>query len=138
MSSVSPSSTAPLWDLAFLLEQLGDPSEDGEATRDLARQLARTFVASFPDNLRSLEEALATREAEPLRRVAHQIKGVCAIFAATPCVARAQRLETLAGAGDLAAALVEGEALLQVLRLLFVEIGDFAADPSRRGAERTS
>ena len=131
MSPLSPAPAAPLWDLSYLLQQLGDDSEDWE----VARELARTFVARFPESLRDLEQALATGEGERLARVAHQIKGICAIFAATPCVARAQRLEALAGAGDLETAVAEGGELLQMLRLLVVEIGNFAATPPGQGAE---
>ena len=129
--SLPPDPAAPLWDLSYLLQQLGDDSEDWE----VARELARTFVARFPESLRNLEQALATGEAELLARVAHQIKGICAIFAATPCVARAQRLESLAAAGDLETASAEGGELLQMLRLLVVEISNFAATPPEPGAE---
>ncbi|HJW03650.1 MAG TPA: Hpt domain-containing protein [Azospira sp.] len=131
MSSLPLDPAAPLWDLSYLLEQLGGDSED----LAVARELARTFVARFPESLRDLEQALATGEAALLARVAHQIKGICAIFAAAPCVARAQRLETLAGAGEMATALVEGRELLQMLRLLVVEIGNFAAGPLEPGVE---
>lgn len=129
LGSPPPAAAHPLWDVSYLLQQLGDDSEDWA----VARELARTFVARFPDSLRDLEQALAAGEAELLARVAHQIKGICAIFAAASCVARAQRLETLAGAGDLETAQVEGRELLQVLRLLVVEIDNFAANPPAPG-----
>lgn len=120
MGSVMTSAASPeQCDLSVLLRQL-----DGD--RDVARELARIFVLRFPDSLKQLDEALAAEEPELLRRVAHQIKGICALFAAGACVAQAQRIEILATEGNLASALVEGRELRQSLDLMRAEIDGFA------------
>ncbi|WP_109041229.1 Hpt domain-containing protein [Azospira sp. I13] len=99
----------------MLLEQLnGD--------RDAARDLAQAFLDNFPVMLQQLDEALAegpgeaaasageegpAGQAEALRNVVHQLKGVCAIFAADAVVARAREIEALLVAGQLAAGVAE-------------------------------
>jgi HPt (histidine-containing phosphotransfer) domain-containing protein len=100
----------------MLLEQLnGD--------RDAARDLAQAFLDNFPVMLQQLDGALAEGpgeaaagagnaeqaevQAEALRNVVHQLKGVCAIFAADAVVARAREIEALLVAGQLAAGVAE-------------------------------
>ena len=117
----------------LLLEQLnGD--------RDAARDLAQAFLDNFPVMLQQLDGALAdgpgegatgtaegggaALQAEALRNVVHQLKGVCAIFAADAVVARAREIEALLVAGELAAGVAE-------IGLWRAELDELAGDIGR-------
>jgi len=71
------------------------------------RDLAAVFIAEHPRMMAEIRTAIDAGSSPDLRRTAHTLKGSAAVFAATPTVDAAQRLEKLAEAGTLA----EAEAL---------------------------
>jgi len=68
------------------------------------RDLAAVFLAEHPRMMAELRTAIDAGSSPDLRRTAHTLKGSAAVFAATPTVDAAQRLEKLAEAGTLAEA----------------------------------
>ena len=82
----------PACNLAAALAKL-----DGDG--DLLTDLARLFVETSPQNLRSLHEAFEAGEAELIGDVAHAIKGSVRYFAADSAYDVAQQLEIISRDG---------------------------------------
>jgi HPt (histidine-containing phosphotransfer) domain-containing protein len=72
--------------------------------RELMRELASIFLATYPQWMSKLREALACRDSPALRRLAHTLKGSVAQFRADDVGRVAGRLETMGERGDLAGA----------------------------------
>jgi PAS domain S-box-containing protein len=96
--------------------------------RELLRELASIFLATYPQWMSKLREALAGRDSAGLRRLAHTLKGSVAQFRADEVGRAAGRLETMGDKGDLAGAaealtVLEGEMrrLQPVLRAFVAE-----------------
>jgi two-component system, sensor histidine kinase and response regulator len=88
-------------DAALDWDGAGAEFDNGEK---MLRDLAPLFVEECPKLLRDAREALSSGDAESLRRAAHSVKGSAAVFYAQPTMEAAQRLESLAGSGDVDAA----------------------------------
>jgi CheY-like chemotaxis protein len=84
----------------------------------LLRELAQLFLGSYPTELAAVRLACERNDLPALGRAAHAMKGSIRIFDASACEA-AQRIETLARAGDathIAAACAALETALAALR----------------------
>jgi two-component system sensor histidine kinase/response regulator len=67
-------------------------------------EIVNLFLATYPDLLSEIDEALLREDADGLRRAAHTMKGAVANFGAKTIVEQARILESLGKSGDLAAA----------------------------------
>jgi HPt (histidine-containing phosphotransfer) domain-containing protein len=83
------------------------PATDGvlsEFSNDAdMRELIEMFVGEMPERVRSLESLWRTRELEPLKRLAHQLKGAGGGYGFSPVSSAAGQLETTLNAALLAA-----------------------------------
>ncbi|HEX6974168.1 MAG TPA: Hpt domain-containing protein [Vicinamibacterales bacterium] len=79
------------------IERLGGDAE-------LARQMARVFLAQIDRLTAAVHAALAAADPEALRTAAHAVKGSAANFDAAPTVAVAAAIEQHGRSGDIAAA----------------------------------
>jgi CheY-like chemotaxis protein len=70
----------------------------------LLRELIDVFFADYPRMWRNVRDALAEGDATKLSRAAHTLKGAVGVFGAQAAHDAAERLERLAGRGDLAQA----------------------------------
>ena len=68
--------------------------------RELLCDLLSIFKREFPDQLTSLQTAVAGNDAALAARVSHTLKGMLANLAVTRAAASASRLERLARAGE--------------------------------------
>ena len=68
--------------------------------RELLCDLLSIFKREFPDQLTSLQTAVAGNDAAQAARVSHTLKGMLANLAVTRAAASASRLERLARAGE--------------------------------------
>ena len=75
---------APAFDFARALER-----ED----REILGIITPTFLSTFPRDISGLRQAMADKDLETFQRIAHSIKGTCAIFGAAPMVEVARALE---------------------------------------------
>ncbi|HEX8986817.1 MAG TPA: Hpt domain-containing protein [Rhodocyclaceae bacterium] len=87
----------PAFDRAAVLENLGGDEA-------LLAEIARIFVADWPQNEERMRRALEANDAETLRRAAHAVKGSVANFSAERAVQAARALEFAGRDGDMAAA----------------------------------
>lgn len=71
--------------------------------RKLLCDLLSIFKSEFPDQLTSLQNAVAANDTAQAARVSHTLKGMLGNLAATKPAASASRLEGLARAGQIAA-----------------------------------
>src|SRR5205823_6166320 len=101
-----------LLDRFFALNQVGgDPK--------LLREVAALFLKSCPRELAELQEAVARRDSQAVRRLAHAIKGMASPFGPGGVIKAAQDLEamgqggTLTGAEEAYTALAAGTGSLQ-------------------------
>lgn len=62
-----------------------------------------SFLASFPQELAQLQQALQQPDPVAVKRLAHTIKGNAALFGATPMVTAAAQLEKIASQAELPA-----------------------------------
>ena len=69
--------------------------------RELLCDLLSIFKREFPDQLTSLQTAVAGNDAALAARVSHTLKGMLANLAVTKAAASANRLERLARAGEI-------------------------------------
>jgi CheY-like chemotaxis protein/HPt (histidine-containing phosphotransfer) domain-containing protein len=76
--------------------------DDGEG--EVLAQLIAAFLDNTPKVIAEAQRALDQRAALQLARAAHSLKGSCSNFGAQPMRETCQRLETLAGTGNLAGA----------------------------------
>ena len=93
----------------------------GAAYRELAPRLSTVILREQPIQMQELERALAEREVESVRRIAHTLKGTTSQFGAERVRAVALEIETRARGGSLHA--VEGLAV--ELRAALEEFHDF-------------
>jgi signal transduction histidine kinase/CheY-like chemotaxis protein len=63
--------------------------------RQLLAEISRLFVDDAPRHLEKIQQAIAARDADALRRAAHALKGAAANFEAEPVVAAARALEDI-------------------------------------------
>jgi CheY-like chemotaxis protein/HPt (histidine-containing phosphotransfer) domain-containing protein len=110
------------------LEEIFDRAEALERTGadlGLLRELAEVFLESSPGQLAAVRDALARRDVQALHRAAHSLKGSSAAIGARETSSAAERLEKMAGAGDLIqaeAACAALELALERLKPVLVEI----------------
>ena len=90
-------SALPVFDFEVALVRLGGSVE-------LLQQLVILYSEDAPELLQELREGAARGDLERLKRAAHTLKGLAANFEATPAAQAALRVEQLAQANDLAAA----------------------------------
>jgi len=111
------------------------PADDGDAAADappslqemaalldgdmeLLRELAGVLLADLPAVRDELRRAVAARDADALRRIAHRIKGSASVFGAAAVSSRASEIERQAGKGATDAALAGVPALERALDAL--------------------
>jgi len=70
--------------------------------RALLCELLSIFKREFPDQLASLQKAVAGNDAAQAARISHMLKGMLANLAVTKAADSASRLERLARAGEIA------------------------------------
>jgi len=73
-----------------------------ENDRDLLCDLLTIFKQEFPGHLKSLEQAVARKDAAATASISHTLKGMLANLSVTKAAASAARLEKLASAGEAA------------------------------------
>jgi two-component system, sensor histidine kinase and response regulator len=73
-----------------------------ENDRELLCDLLTIFKDEFPGHLKSLEQAIARKDAPATASISHTLKGMLANLSATKASASAARLEHLARAGETA------------------------------------
>jgi len=69
---------------------------------DILEAIAPAFLDHYPREAERLQAALAKGDASATRQIAHSLKGTLGAFGAEPAMRRANELEALARAGDLA------------------------------------
>jgi two-component system, sensor histidine kinase and response regulator len=84
-----PRDDPSLFDREATLRQVG--GDEG-----ILRELVETFLEQAPELMEGIRDSAREGEARELRRGAHTLKGSAAVFAATPVVDGALRVETLA------------------------------------------
>jgi PAS domain S-box-containing protein len=104
-----PAPPAPPVDWAQALRGVGGDEE-------ILREMVDIFLGVCPEWLAQLREAVARRDADGLRRLAHTVKGSLGQFGARPAWAAAQRLEAVAQQDSLAGAEESLRALEEELR----------------------
>lgn len=72
--------------LDSLVEVLG-------GNRGVAQRLARMFLETYGSTLARLESAVGHGDLAAIRRIAHDIRGTCAVFAAEECLSIARKIE---------------------------------------------
>lgn len=99
-------SAAPALDARVVdsLRQLGEPGEG-----DVLAEILGVFVAEAEGRMAAIAAAVASRDAEAVRRAAHALKGAAGTIGATTLEACCRALEELGRNGELqsAPALVE-------------------------------
>jgi HPt (histidine-containing phosphotransfer) domain-containing protein len=94
-----------------LLERL-----DGD--QELLSELSQTFLESYPKQMSQLRKAIANRNPDAVKQVAHSLKGAVGVFYAQNAFNSAQRLEEMGNDRNLAEAELELERLEEELELL--------------------
>lgn len=61
--------------------------------RQVARKLVQMFLDMYPDRIALIDAAVQGADWVALRRVVHDLRGSCAVFSATACLALAGKLE---------------------------------------------
>jgi PAS domain S-box-containing protein len=93
-----PPSTVPdACDRAAAVERLG-------GDEDLFAEVAGLFLADAPGQVAQIRRAVATADADALRRTAHGLKGAAGYVGGVPAAEAARALELIGASGDLAAA----------------------------------
>ncbi len=118
--AVAPMRLARPLDEERLLEYL-------EGDRDLMSEVAREFLADLPQRESEIQAAFVQGEPRALAAAVHSLKGALLTMAAGPAGDVAQRLETLAGAGDLADARSAHEELRRELDRLIPALHELSA-----------
>lgn len=72
--------------LDSLVEVLG-------GNRGVAQRLARMFLETYGNTLMRLDCAVEHGDLATIRRIAHDIRGTCAVFAAEECLTIARKIE---------------------------------------------
>jgi HPt (histidine-containing phosphotransfer) domain-containing protein len=96
---------------------------DGNA--ELLTDGVRTYLASFPEFMQSIKDALEQADFTALSRAAHRMKGGLLMLAATPAAQAAAQLEELAATQDAAKCHRASEMLGIELDRLTPRLGDF-------------
>ena len=100
-------------------------------SRALLKEMARLFLADYPQRVEEIKESIRRRDATALARAAHALKGSVGNFAAKEASAIAQRLENIGRNGQLDAA---GEGCIELeseLALVAKELRRLIANPSQ-------
>src|SRR5262249_56742758 len=94
-------------------------------------QIARLFLADYPQRLAEIKAAIHCGNADALARAAHSLKGSVGNFAATKAVAVAHRLEAMGRNGELQTAGEECIALESELALVSNELKELTKNSSK-------
>ncbi len=87
MSMMASTTVSPRpCDVDHLLQSLA-------GNRLAARKLAQMFLNMYPGKIALIDAALQDADWVALRRVVHDLRGSCAMFSATACLALASKLE---------------------------------------------
>jgi len=103
-----------------------------DGNRRLLREIARLFLADYPQRLAEIERAISRADAVSLGKAAHSLKGAIGNFAAENAYMAAQRLESIAKSGDLDMARDASARLESELVLLAEELRKFTGNSSTR------
>ena len=105
--------------------------EGFDGSRALLKEMARLFLADYPQRVEEIKESIRRRDATALARAAHALKGSVGNFAAKKASGIAQRLENIGRNGQLDAA---GEGCIELeseLALVAKELRRLIANPSQ-------
>lgn len=108
-----------LFDRESALARVGDDPE-------LLAELAKLFLADYPNNIQAMKEALAGGDPMLLERAAHSLKGAVANFGAMEVVQEAYALERMGRQGDLSHANDSLQKLCEAMEQLDHELRPFA------------
>ena len=98
----------------------------------LLRDVAVACLEDFPRWMKEFDQALAERQAPLFRRAAHSLRGACRTFGLDRLTTPTQELETLALAGNLAAAEQLLNSLRPELQACQIELQAFLEKPRDR------
>jgi CheY-like chemotaxis protein/HPt (histidine-containing phosphotransfer) domain-containing protein len=71
-----------------------------QVDQDVVEIITETFVAQWPIDLVKMQQAIAKRDLQPLLHTAHALKGILAMFGATPPIEWARQIELLAAKNE--------------------------------------
>jgi HPt (histidine-containing phosphotransfer) domain-containing protein len=71
-----------------------------QVDQDVVEIITETFVAQWPIDLVKMQQAIAARDLQPLLHTAHALKGILAMFGATPPIEWARQIELLAAKNE--------------------------------------
>ncbi len=114
-----------------------DDPIDREAIQELLRELGGipltsllpVFKSESPRMLEAIRSAVATTQANALRRAAHELKGACGHFGAERLLSLCEDMENHARHNECWAAVSLLEPLLHEHSRVMAALDDFAADP---------
>ena len=106
-----------------------------DGNRGLLRELARLFLADYPQHLAQIKNALRAGDTEALAKAVHTLKGAVGNFAARKAAAATQSLEVLAKGGELGAASDAYSTLESELAVLSEELKKIAMNPAKPRAK---
>lgn len=73
-----------------------------EVMEDDFNHLLETYLSDSSERINAMQKALATSDAEALRRAAHSLKGSCSNLGVQPLMTQCQYIEQQAASGSLA------------------------------------
>lgn len=112
----------PCCGLDTLLETLG-------GNQGIALKLARLFLGNYPKTQAALAQAAQAADLPEVKRLAHEIRGNCAVFAAEQCLGLARKLENDLTDEYLAEWEEDCRQLQQAMAAVAQELQDFADHP---------
>jgi two-component system, sensor histidine kinase and response regulator len=113
--NVSEAAALPVLDQAELLARV-----DGDLA--LLKELAGEFLDDCPARLAEIEQAVTSRDAKDLERLAHKFRGLAGTFAAKAAAQAAEQLEIIGHKADFAQAEAAFAALTKAVALLKPEL----------------
>ena len=114
---ITESSDMPPIDLVALGKMLGDESA-------LVQMILGKFRAEIADDIAALGERAASGNPEPIRALAHRLKGTCTNAQAMPRSNVAKLLQTAMAAGDMS----QAPGLINALQLEQESLEQYLAD----------
>lgn len=118
MNTMADIHRLPCCGLDSLVETLG-------GNRALAQKLARMFLDSHEATLAKLDQTVQAADLDALRRLSHDIRGTCAVFAAERCLKLARKIEIDLSDQQHGDWLADSRALRQALEDMAAELQQF-------------
>lgn len=121
MNTMADIHRLPCCGMDSLVETLG-------GNRALAQKLARMFLDGHAATLAKLDETVQAADLETLRRLSHDIRGTCAVFAAERCLKLARKIELDLSDRQHGDWLADSRELRQTLEDMAAELREFLGD----------